>query len=61
MTKKELLYLQDVSSHAEQIKKLCELCKQSVTDPDLKSFIDSVASESQNTYCKVSQYLGGCN
>lgn len=45
MSPKELLYVEDALGHCQQIKKLCADSANSVTDPELKNLISSVAQK----------------
>ena len=45
MSPKELLYIEDALGHEQQIKCLCTDSASSVTDPDLKNLISSVAQK----------------
>ncbi len=45
MSPKELLYIEDALGHEQQIKTLCTDSASSVTDPDLKNIISSVAQK----------------
>ena len=45
MSPKELLYIEDALGHEQQLKALCADSASSVTDPDLKNLISSVAQK----------------
>ena len=45
MSPKELLYIEDSLGHFQQIKCLCTESAASVTDPELKNLISSIAQK----------------
>jgi hypothetical protein len=45
MSPKELLYIEDALGHCQQIKALCTESANSVSDPELKNLISSVAQK----------------
>ena len=50
MSPKELLYIEDALGHYNQIKTLCTDSASSVSDPDLKNLISSVAQKHADSF-----------
>lgn len=45
LTSRELLYLEDLSKMFEQMSKTCDFAETNSTDPQFKSFLQSMAQE----------------
>lgn len=52
MSPKELLYIEDALGHEQQIKALCTESAGSVTDPELKNLISSVAQKHSECFSR---------
>ena len=52
MSPKELLYIEDALGHEMQIKSLCTESASSVTDPELKNLISSVAQKHSESFSR---------
>ena len=57
MSPKELLYIEDALGHEQQIKTLCTDSASSVTDPDLKNLISSVAQKHADCFSRFYSLL----
>ena len=58
MSPKELLYIEDVLSHEQQAQKLLTNFANQLQDPQLKSFVQDLASKKQQCYNKFYSLLG---
>ena len=58
MSPKELLYVEDALGHEQQIKTLCTDSASSVTDPELKNLISSVAQKHTDCFNRFYALLG---
>lgn len=52
MSPKELLYIEDSLGHCQQIKCLCTDSANSVTDPELKQLISSIAQKQSQSFSR---------
>ena len=59
MSPKELLYIEDSLGHCKQIKCLCTESANSVTDPELKNLISSIAAKQNESFCRFFELLNG--
>ena len=50
MSPKELLYIEDSLGHFKQIKCLCQESANTVTDPELKNLISSIAQKQGDSF-----------
>lgn len=57
MSPKELLYIEDALGHGQQIKCLCSDSQSSVTDPELKNLISSVAERHTQSFNRFYRLL----
>ena len=59
MSPKELLYIEDSLGHCKQIKCLCTESASSVTDPELKNLISSIAQKQGDSFNRFYGLLNG--
>ena len=59
MTQKELLYLEDAIGHENSIISICNSISSSLTDSNLKEFIDSNISIHQSILGRLETFLEG--
>ena len=59
MSPKELLYIEDSLGHCQQIKCLCADSENSVTDPELKQLISSIAQKQSQSFSRFYGLLNG--
>ena len=58
MSPKELLYIEDSLGHTQQIKCLCTESASTVTDPELKNLISSIAQKQSASFSRFYGLLG---
>lgn len=59
MSPKELLYIEDSLGHLQQIQCLCRESASTVTDPELKNLISSVAQKQGASFSRFYGLLNG--
>ena len=59
MSPKELLYIEDSLGHTQQIKCLCAESANTVSDPELKNLISSIAQKQNANFSRFYGLLGG--
>lgn len=50
MSPKELLYIQDTLGHGEQLKTLCNEYAGKIQDPQLKSFVQNLGTQTESIF-----------
>ena len=53
MSPKELMYIEDALSHEEFLQTQCQQAAQALTNPELKSYVNQLASQHQQLFQKL--------
>lgn len=59
MSPKELLYIEDALSHAEESKKCCADFASQIQDPALRNFLMDASTKQSETFSKFYSLLNG--
>lgn len=57
MSPKELLYVEDALGHSQEMHTSCTDFASQITDPELKTFVQNLASQHQNCFTKFYELL----
>ncbi|MCI5957351.1 MAG: hypothetical protein MR842_03625 [Clostridiales bacterium] len=57
MSPKELMYIEDALSHEEFLQTQCQQAAQALTNPELKSYVNQLASQHQQLFQKLYQLV----
>jgi hypothetical protein len=57
MTSKELLYIEDALAHEQFMQQKCREAASKIKDPELRSFVEGMASAHQKTFGTLFQLL----
>ena len=53
MSPKELLYVEDALSHEKQIKDICTNAQNTLTDGELKNFVQDLCTKLQTNFDRI--------
>ena len=57
MSPKELSYIEDALNHEKHMKTKCTDCASNIQDPELKTFVNQLVTNHQQTFAQFYQLL----